>query len=350
MKTVTIIGSHGYNGKYGGWDQLVNNLVDSKDVHHKLKIVSPKENEVNSICNETVEILRLPLSGFGLFGLVSDYLSTIALAKSSHSFLLLGAKGIPTAIFSKLLFNVKLVVNVGGIEWERPQYSFLVRKYLWWCFQLSCRYADVVILDNEFYTNFVPYTARDNTRIIPYGGTIDFSLNIDDIIHKYPFLSENYYLSISRSISDNQLIEICEQFIKMPERQLVLIANFSKTAYGREVLERFKNTLNIILIDGVYNKPELDIIRRNCRAYIHTHTLCGSAPSLIEMIVCGKPIFSIDVPQNRFTLKGEGTFFTDFDQLNEILKVQGIKPSERLQSRYQWLNIVRQYEDLLISD
>ena len=30
MKRVAIIGSHGLYANYGGWDQLVNNLVEEK--------------------------------------------------------------------------------------------------------------------------------------------------------------------------------------------------------------------------------------------------------------------------------------------------------------------------------
>ena len=99
----------------------------------------------------------------------------------------------------------------------------------------------------------------------------------------------------------------------------------------------------------MYEKDVLDLIRRSCAAYIHTHRLCGTAPSLVEMIVCGKPIISIDNPQNRYTLSGEGAFFSDFDQLNKILKnktdYENLIPTKNLQLKYDWDNIVRAYEE-----
>ena len=94
--------------------------------------------------------------------------------------------------------------------------------------------------------------------------------------------------------------------------------------------------------------PELDFIRRNCKAYIHTHTLCGSAPSLIEMIVAQKPIFSIDIPQNRFTLKNNGFFFKNFTDLDSVLFRKDLNsyiPTQECANMYAWHEIIRKYED-----
>ena len=349
MKTVTIIGSHGYRGRYGGWDQLVNNLVDLKQQTYKINVVSPRENKLISVKDKLISIKYFPISGFGFWGLILDYIAALIFAPISHSFLLLGAKSIPAALIAKYLFRVKLIVNVGGVEWERPQYGRFVKTYLRVCFRLSIKYADTVILDNEHYKIFL--NSNDdlsNICVIPYGGDIDYSIEKADLTHKYAFLNQTFYLSISRSIADNQLEELCEQFSIMPDHQLVLISNLSKTEYGRTVYEKYCSYQNITLIDGLYDKPELDAIRRSCHAYIHTHTLCGSAPSLIEMIVCRKPIYSFDVPQNRFTLHEECMYFSDFSELAANLGVNMTSPSSSLSNQYIWSDIVRQYESLLI--
>jgi len=147
---------------------------------------------------------------------------------------------------------------------------------------------------------------------LTYGGEIDTTLDLnEEILMKYPFISKSYYLSISRSLEDNQLEEICECFSKL-DKSLVLISNFSKSTYGISVYEKYKQFPNIYLIDGLYDKPELDLIRRKCIAYIHTHKLCGTAPSLVEMIIAQVPIISYDNPQNRYTLHNQGAFFSFF--------------------------------------
>jgi hypothetical protein len=79
--------------------------------------------------------------------------------------------------------------------------------------------------------------------------------------------------------------------------------------------------------------------------------LCGTAPSLVEMIISRRPILSIDVPQNRFTLDSYGVYFKTFDELKNILLI-----SENVESRaltpnylvdkYNWKRIVEDYQDL----
>ena len=78
---------------------------------------------------------------------------------------------------------------------------------------------------------------KKNIKIIPYGGEISHVLKTSD---KYSFLNKKYYLSISRSIADNKINELCSFFQKNPNYNLVLISNLSKTEYGRKVFLNFQ--------------------------------------------------------------------------------------------------------------
>ena len=78
------------------------------------------------------------------------------------------------------------------------------------------------------------------------------------LLHYVFFLSKDYFLSISRSLKDNKIDELCSVF-KDSSKNLVLISNLSKSEYGKNVLKKYNKTKNIYLIDGLYNKPELDL-------------------------------------------------------------------------------------------
>ena len=125
---------------------------------------------------------------------------------------------------------------------------------------------------------------------------------------------------------------------------------FSSSTYGKEVFKKYNNFSNIILINGLYQKNELDLVRRKCKAYIHTHTLCGTAPSLVEMIISRRPIISVDVPQNRFTLDNNGLYYNKYDDLNSILEkninLNDYIPPISLMVKYNWQSIVYDYEIL----
>ena len=129
MKKIVIIGSHGLNGKYGGWDQLVNNIAE-KNKRFELYILNPKENPFTGMAPAFTRVINSKLSGTGIKGLFLDCFYTLKMANVVDCFLLLGAKSIPIAILAKFFFKNKIVVNVGGIEWERPQYNIFIKIYL----------------------------------------------------------------------------------------------------------------------------------------------------------------------------------------------------------------------------
>lgn len=350
MKKVAIIGSHGLYANYGGWDQLVNNLAERKSESIEYLIFNSAESSRISSLPKGVKVKRLNLKASGFQGLFYDFISILVCYWRVDTLLLLGVQGIPLIPILRLLRKVKIVSNVGGIEWERPKFGVFSKLYLKLCFNLSFIYSDSVVLDNPYYQIFVPKRVRSTILVIPYGGEIDTSLSLtDEIAVRYPFIKGDYFLSISRSLEDNLIDELCNSFLGS-KHTLVLISNLSNSSYGINVLNKYKDYKNIVLINGLYVKAELDLIRRKCKAYIHTHTLCGTAPSLVEMIISQRPIISIDIPQNKFTLHDQAFFFSSFTDLQDMLNRQKdfseFIPSAEICKLYNWQKIVLDYESV----
>ena len=352
MKKVAIIGSHGLYANYGGWDQLVKNLAERKSTNIIYIIFNSSDSAKNTKTPpEGVIVKRLWFKASGFQGLFFDFWSILICYWKVDSILFLGVQGIPLIPLLKLIRKVKIVSNVGGIEWERPKFGFFSRAYLKFCFRLSFIHSDTVILDNQHYYNYLPANIKSDIKVIPYGGEIDTSLSVTrEIEIKYPFIKSDFFLSISRSLEDNLLDELCDSFIGS-DHTLVLISNLTNSAYGVSVLNKYSKCKNIVLINGLYHKPELDLLRRKCKAYIHTHTLCGTAPSLVEMIISNRPVISIDRPQNRFTLHDQAFFFSKFSEIHQMLSVHNdlssYVPSDDIRKFYEWNKIVTDYEILM---
>jgi len=352
MKKVAIIGSHGLYAKFGGWDQLVRNLAERK-VNNKFEylIFNSIETPERIKCPQGVNVKRLPLKASGFQGLFYDFWSIIICYWKVDAVLFLGVQGIPLIPIMNIFKKVKIVANVGGIEWERPKYGFFSKQYIRLCFNLSLLYSDYVILDNPHYKTFLPKRYKAKVLVIPYGGEIDTTLDINkEIVNKYPFITNDYFLSISRALEDNLIDKLCESF-KESKHKLVVISNFSSSLFGKTVYNKYSNISNIILINGLYEKNELDLIRRKCKAYIHTHTLCGTAPSLVEMIIAQRPIMSINNPQNKFTLHDQGFFFSKFSEIQELIDsdipLKKFIPTKEICELYDWNKIVSDYESIL---
>jgi hypothetical protein len=352
MRKVAIIGSHGLYANYGGWDQLVKNLAEkNSDSELHYVVFNSKEAPIdipNLPTRVVVKHINLKASGFE--GLLYDFWTILVCYFKVDTILLLGVQGIPLIPILKLFKKTTIISNVGGLEWERPKFSYWAKLYLKFCFNLSFLLSKKVILDNEFYFKFAPKSRKHKAVIIPYGGEIDTTLDITNALYeKYPFLEKEYYLSISRALEDNFIDKLCEIF-SQTKATLVLISNFTSSAYGKEVFQKYTNISNIILINGLYQKNELDLVRRKCKAYIHTHTLCGTAPSLVEMIIVRRPIISVDVPQNKFTLDNAGVFFKSYDELKHILEsdldLSKVLPKQELIAKYDWQIIVNRYQEL----
>jgi hypothetical protein len=351
MRKVAIIGSHGLYANYGGWDQLVNNLAERKsDEEINYLIFNSKESPKNIVPPAGVSIKHINIKASGFEGIIYDFWTILVCYFKVDTLLLLGVQGIPLVAFLSFFKKKIIVSNVGGLEWERPKFGFFAKLYLKICFQLSFVFSKYVILDNEHYKVFAPKKSNAEIVILPYGGEINMTLTVSPVLlEKYPFLGAKYFLSISRSLEDNMIDALCGAFLNL-EETLVMISNFSATNYGKMVLEKYSNYPNLILIDGLYDKPELDLVRRKCAAYIHTHTLCGTAPSLVEMVISQRPILSIDVPQNRFTLDNQGFFYKTFEELHQFLQkpheLSLYVPLKTICDRYDWDLTVKRYQYL----
>ena len=352
MKKVAIIGSHGLYANYGGWDQLVRNLAEKKSINNFEYLIYNSSDTPKVInCPPGVKVKRMIIKASGFQGLIYDFWSILLCYRKVDTILFLGVQGIPLIPILFLFKKIRIVSNVGGIEWERPKFGLFSKMYLKFCFNLSFIFSDYVILDNPYYYTFLPKKKNAQVKVLTYGGEIDNSLVVNtEIAKKYPFINGEYFLSISRSLADNQLEELCECFAGL-EHKLVLISNFSKSMYGTHVYNKYKKLPNLILIDGLYHKPELDLIRRKCKAYIHTHRLCGTAPSLVEMIIAQVPIISYDNPQNRHTLHNQGFFFSSFDSIHGLLNnqtnLESFIPAKEIVTLYNWNKIIMDYEMIL---
>jgi len=353
-KKVGIIGTNGLPAKYGGFETLTNYLVRdlSKDFDLTVYCSNLNKNERIKIYNGA-QLVHLPFSANGIQGVLYDILSILHAFSSMDVLLILGSSG--TIILPlNLLFRKKIVFNFGGLDWQREKWNYIAKKFLKISEAFGVKFSNSTIVDNAVFAEYVKNHYKIDSTLIEYGGDHVCPQDNKDILVKYGIEFKKYFLSVSRAQEDNNIHLLLDAFVRTPHFNLVVISNWQTSPYGNDLKNRFSQYRNIKLVDAVYDQVELDTIRSNANWYIHTHSACGSAPSLIEAMYLGLPIIAYDVATNKSTTEGKAVYFGNIEYLmrllNEIKKYNreefAVKMKEIANRRYKWEIISRKYKEL----
>jgi glycosyltransferase involved in cell wall biosynthesis len=268
---------------------------------------------------------------------------------------ILGTPGCIALPFFRIFGNTKTIVNFGGLEWARDKWNSLGKKYLKLTERVAVKNATVMVADNQFFCNYIKETYNIESVLIEYGGNHTRPLQLNEKLKmKYPFLNTKYDVSVSRAQVDNNLHLLLEAYSKNSDRNLVLISNYDSFEFGRELKDKYKGFPNLYLQDAVYDINELDVIRSNAQLYVHSHSFCGTAPSLVEAMNLNLPVIAFDVPTNHFTTEDKALYFKNGYELNACLKTITIEKRDALAKsmgeiagrRYTWEIIAEKYAKL----
>jgi glycosyltransferase involved in cell wall biosynthesis len=361
-KKVAIIGTNGLPAKYGGFETLANYLtLNLKDEFDFIVYCSKTTKEKRLYSFNDAKLIYFPFKANGWQSLLYDIVSIFHAFFVSDVLVILGYAGAFAFPFS-VFFKKKIVVNIGGIEWQKVRGKKIfapleIATKKW--FEKNCvHFSDVVIVDNQVLWNYIKTTYNINSVLAEYGG--DHAINksvTNELIEKYPFMANKYDVSVSRAQEDMNIHILIEAYKEIPERNLVVVSNWEISDYGIHLKTNYKNKYpNIFLQDSVYDLDELNAIRSNSVIYLHAHALCGTAPSLTEAMSLGLPVLCFDVETNRASTEQRSFYFKDVLSLRSILsKLDNettIKLGKEMQlianRRYNWKRITNLYKDVLV--
>ncbi|MDR1369433.1 MAG: DUF1972 domain-containing protein [Dysgonamonadaceae bacterium] len=355
---VHFVGTHGVPARYGGFETLADFLSQYLSDKMDLTVYCSgkaykKEERLEKYYNAS--LYYIPIAANGFKGIFYDMISLFRAFGKADVVVFLGPAGSGFLTFMNAFFKKKLIINHGGLnEWEREKLPVFQRKYAKFNHKVAAHKASINIVDNELYRKSLLENFHADSVIIRYGGDHVRKISPEerpDLESKYPFVREKYAVSVSRAQIDNNLHLVLEAFENFDKYKLILVSNWNISGYGKDLFAKYKNHPNIVLLDAIYDKDSLDFIRGNARIYIHTHSRCGTAPSLVEAMSLGKAIVSYDVPTNRETTQNQAFFFSDSNSLIEILKKlddEKVKSNEQLMQHiasenYTWDVVAAQY-------
>mmetsp|Transcript_196 Transcript_196/g.208 ORF Transcript_196/g.208 Transcript_196/m.208 type:complete len:365 (-) Transcript_196:16-1110(-) len=358
-KKVALIGTNGIPAKYGGFETLTEYLTKHLNEEFDLSVYcakTPKENRLKTYLN--AKLIYLPFKANGWQSMVYDAVSIIHALFYSEVLVILGFSGIfafPLKVFFR---KKKIVFNIGGVEWQKVRgkktFAAIEIRAKKWFEKVCVSYSDVIVTDNQVLWDYVKERYQIDSVLAEYGGDHAIQKPVtESLVKKYPFLAKKYDVSISRAQEDMNIHMLIEAYKKIPNRDLVIVSNWGTSEYGIKLKdENNEKYPNIYLQDAVYNLDELNAIRSNGQIYFHTHSLCGTAPSLTEAMSLGLPVICFDVNTNRSSTEEKSFYFKDADSLVKIIdgldesdiNLLGTNMNEIAIRRYNWKRITGLYK------
>lgn len=353
-----IIGTVGVPAKYGGFETLAHYLVMHLGKRFDLtiycsgKAYPPKERQETW---KGAKLQYIPLEANGIQSIVYDLWSMFHAIRNCDVLLILGVSGCLFLPILKLFTNKKIIVNIDGLEWKRAKWNKYAKTFLLWSEIIACKFADEIITDNRILKEYVKIRYGINGNLVEYGGNHVTKEKITTAdTEKYPFLASEYVFKVARIEPENNVHIILEAFSELPHKPLIIVGNWDKNHYGRELKENYSHYKHIYLLDPIYDTKILNSLRANAYLYVHGHSAGGTNPSLVEAMYLELPIIAYDVIYNRITTNNQSLYFSDVKSLKKLLRTVEKYPLDAIakrmkhyaNERYTWEHVAMRYGNI----
>lgn len=355
---IAIIGSHGYNVIYGGYETFVKKITDyilNKDI--KVIVYNRTLPENNDINNSKLEIIVLKTNSTKYFAQIYHSLkcSFDLIKRDVDIVLFLNLANTPFAFFVKFFTNT--VINVDGMEWKRPKWKGLGQIYFYICAKLVKYSANRIITDSLEMQKLYLKKFNTPTKCISYGADIIFSSDKEKILN-YSLKEDSFFLVVGRMVPDNNIDLIIKNYISIKtEKKLVIVGDVPYKDNYSSYLKTYESK-NILFLGYINYIEILNSLYYNCYAYIHGHEYGGTNPSLLNALGCGACVIALDTIFNNEVLEN-GKYGILFNKNNDLSnKLEFIIENEhirynfkenarnRIIEKYTWEKIGSSYLEL----
>jgi len=360
LMRLAIVGTSGIPNNYGGFETLAEYLVKYLADQIDITVYCSSKDMVSSFPEYNGAKLKyIPVTSHGVFGILYDSLSILNAANQFDKILLLGfGGGFVMPLLSKAT-KKKIIVNIGGLDWKRNKWSPTARKVIKKAEELLIKNCGYVISDNIGIKDYLLKEYKRESTLITYGGDQAMQKEVaDESRQQYPFLNSNYAFIVTRIQRDNNINLMLDAFSAQDQLPFVMVGNWDNSDYGIETKKQYSGKPNLILLDAIYDRDKLDVLRSNCTLYIHGHSVGGTNPSLAEAMYLGLPVIAFASGYNEYTTANEALYFSAAAELTEIIKNYksidrkniGNKLKEIAEKYYRWERIAEQYKQVIVSN
>jgi glycosyltransferase involved in cell wall biosynthesis len=358
---IAILGSRGVPATHGGFETLAEHLsifLVGRGWDVTVYCQTEGRGPVHEDRWRGVRRVLVPTRHAGAIGTVLfDWRSTLHAAREHGTALVLGYN---TAAFVPLLrwAGRRVVINMDGIEWQRPKWSRAQRTWLRMNEWLGARVAHDLIADHpEIRRHLAEHVDEARITTIPYGARSVDTAPVDPV-RDLGLEPSRYLIVVARLEPENSILEIVRGFTA--ERRGLTLAivgplNPDANAFHRTLAEAANDEVRFL--GPVYDQAILGSLRFHALAYVHGHTVGGTNPSLVEAMGAANVVIAHDNRFNRWVAGEAAHYFRDASSLSahiaavadspELRDVMRRRIAARFDEAFTWPAILSQYERLL---
>lgn len=354
---LAIVGVRGIPNSYGGFETLAEYLAEYLSGDMEVTVYcSSRDMESSLNSYKGAHLKYIPISSHGSMGILYDSIALIRAVKKYDKVLFLGFGGGFVMPFLRK-YRSKIILNIGGLDWKRSKWSPLAQRVIRKAESLLMRNCGEIIADNQGIQDYIYQTYARQSSLIAYGGDQARRIPVtEDLLEIYPFLGRGYAFSVTRIQPDNNIDMILEAASEQEELPLVMVGNWDNSSYGMKTKLKYATRKNLILLDAIYDRKKLDVLRSNCTVYIHGHSAGGTNPSLVEAMYLGLPVFAYASGYNEYTSENKAVYFHNARELTDLVRhhkgLDLARMGKELESiahkKYRWKIIAESYKELIL--
>jgi glycosyltransferase involved in cell wall biosynthesis len=250
--------------------------------------------------------------GRGSLGSVSFDLACLRDLRQEKRRLLL-VLGYNTACLGVLpwLRGQRQLINMDGIEWRRPKWSWPIRLWFYGNERLACWLASELIADHPVIADHLATrTARRRIATIPYGADRVDTAD-PGALARFGVAPRGYALAIARPEPENGVLEIVRAFAARPRGLRLIVLGGLREGRPYDDAVRAAAGAETVLPGAIYEADIVRALRVFARLHLHGHRVGGTNPSLVEALGCGSPVLAQDNPFNRWVAGPGAAYYRD---------------------------------------
>lgn len=352
---IGIIGSRGIPNRYGGFEELAEQLSTRLvKMGHYVSVYNSHRHPFAEKNFKGVRIIHKydPEHRFGTIGqFIYDFNQILDAHWRKYDVILqLGytSSGIWQWLLPK---SAKIISNMDGLEWKRSKYNSLTKKFLLRSEKWVAKHSHLMVGDNIEIEKYLHNKYGGQAVFIPYGAEV---LKEPDpkVLNTYHIQPDQYNLVIARMEPENHIREILLGVVKSESTRITLVFGNLETNYGKQLMKEFSDS-RIRFMMAEYDKKKVDNLRHYCHLYFHGHSVGGTNPSLLEAMACGATIVAHNNAFNKSVLKENAYYFKTPEEvavyIDQVEKDDAViqmkkRNTNAIREHFNWKSIAEQYE------